>query len=395
MVVVDLPVQTVLKALARRTKLVGGSLLVSAGIYFYVQQQKHRRTAAAAAKAKRRDQAALAVLASSSSPGATSSSAPRARRVGVDRVFLGQLSRLLKICIPGVFSREFSLLVTLAVVLLGRTWLDIWFSAFNGEVVKAIVTRNKKAFIRKAIIEFGLMMWPMSVVNNMLKLTISALAVSFRTRLTRHAHEQSLKGFAFYKVSNLDNRLSNADQLLTQDIDKFSENLSHLYSDIAKPLVDIVLFAVKLGQALGSSAPFYMVSYFLVAGMALRFVSPPFGKYTAQEQKLEGDFRFHHSRVITHSEEIAFYGGNERERGIINNSFEAISKHIKKIYQMRFANGVVDSILVKYCATMTAYVLLSRPVFDPEAATDLMGAAGADATQIIEDYSRKIGRAHV
>jgi ATP-binding cassette subfamily D (ALD) protein 3 len=48
----------------------------------------------------------------------------------------------------------------------------------------------------------------------------------------------------------LDNRLQNADQLLTQDIDKFSENLSHLYSDIAKPLVDIGLFAYKLGEAM-------------------------------------------------------------------------------------------------------------------------------------------------
>src|SRR5690606_2519798 len=111
--------------------------------------------------------------------------------------------------------------------------------------------------------------------------------------------------------------------LLTQDIDKFSDNLSHLYSDIAKPAVDIVLFAIKLGQALGSTAPFMMVSYFLVAGAALRAISPPFGKYTAQEQKLEGDFRFHHARIITHAEEIAFYGGHERERGVINSSFDA------------------------------------------------------------------------
>lgn len=90
----------------------------------------------------------------------------------------------------------------------------------------------------------------MSIVNNSLKLTISALALSFRERLTKFAHNQYLDGITFYKVSNLDNRLQNADQLLTQDIDKFSENLSHLYSDIAKPVVDIFLFAYKLGEAM-------------------------------------------------------------------------------------------------------------------------------------------------
>lgn len=384
MPVVDLPIQTVLKALSRRTKLVGGSLLVVAGVYFYAQQQKQRRALLSAAKAKRQD-----LQASAAAGGAVPKQ--QQRRVGVNAEFLKQLRKLLPICIPSVYSREFGLLLTLAVVLLGRTWLDIWFSAFNGEVVKAIVTRDKKTFIKKAVIEFGLMMWPMSVINSSLKLTIAALAVSFRTRLTRHAHELYLRRLNFYKVSNLDNRLSNADQLLTQDIDKFSDNLSHLYSDIAKPAVDIVLFAIKLGQALGSTAPFMMVSYFLVAGAALRAISPPFGKYTAQEQKLEGDFRFHHARIITHAEEIAFYGGHERERGVINSSFDAITKHIRKVYQMRFANGVVDSILVKYCATMTAYLLLSRPVFDPTYATELMGAVGADATQLIEDYSRNSG----
>lgn len=66
----------------------------------------------------------------------------------------------------------------------------------------------------------------------------------------QHAHNQYLDNITFYKISNLDNRLQNADQLLTQDIDKFAENLSHLYSDIAKPVVDIFLFAYKLGEAM-------------------------------------------------------------------------------------------------------------------------------------------------
>jgi len=219
----------------------------------------------------------------------------------------------------------------------------------------AIVSRDRKTFIARAVVEFGFMMWPMSVVNNSLKLTISALALAFRTRLTRFAHEQYLKDITFYKISNIDNRIQNADQLLTQDIDKFAENLSHLYSDITKPLVDIALFAYKLGEAIGREAPIYMILYFLSSGALLRAISPPFGKFTAIEQKLEGDFRFTHSRIITHSEEIAFYGGGERERAVVNGSFDKIVRHVKKIYRLRFANGIFDSVLVKYCATMTAY----------------------------------------
>lgn len=189
-------------------------------------------------------------------------------------------------------------------------------------------------------------------------------------------------------MTNLDNRVSNPDQLFTQDIEKFSETLSHLYSDTAKPLVDICLFASKLSEALGSGAPTIMVSYFLASAMALRTFSPAFGKYTAQEQKLSGDFRFAHSRVITHAEEIAFYGGNEKEKLLANESFDKIVTQVRRVFFLKFFNGIFDSIFVKYLATILAYYLLARPVFNAKYATSLMGGAAKDPTQLMEEYSR-------
>ncbi|KAI3650106.1 hypothetical protein MP228_005738 [Amoeboaphelidium protococcarum] len=309
-------------------------------------------------------------------------------RVGVNARFFAQMNKLVPILVPSVFSRESALLVSLAAVLIARTWLDIWFSSFNGVVVKSIVSRDRRAFVARAGVEFSLMMWPLSIVNNSLKMLINALSICFRDRLTTYAHEAYLSDITFYKVSNIDNRIQNADQLLTQDIDKFSENLAHLYSDISKPLVDIFLFAIKLGQAIGGESPLIMVSYFLASGVFLRVISPPFGKYTAQEQKLEGDFRFTHSRIITHAEEIAFYRGSEREKTFVNQSFRRILEHLYKVNVLRFANGILDSVAVKYCATILAYWLLSRPVFDPRYATEQMGNAGDDPTKIMEDYSR-------
>ena len=235
------------------------------------------------------------------------------KRVGVDAQFMAQLRKILPVCVPGVASKEMALLVSLAGILIARTWLDIWFSSFNGVVVRSIVSKDWQLFTKNALILFGMMMWPMSVVNNSLKLNINMLALAFRSRLTHYAHDQYLKAITFYKVANLDNRVQNADQLLTQDIDKFSETLTHLYSDIAKPIVDIGLFAYKLGQSIGAEAPLMMLAYFMTSGLFLRAISPPFGKYTAIEQNLEGELRYNHSRIIAHSEEIAFYRGAEGE----------------------------------------------------------------------------------
>lgn len=42
------------------------------------------------------------------------------------------------------------------------------------------------------------------------------------------------RGFTYYKMNNLDNRIANADQLLTQDVDKFCDSVAELYSNLSK-----------------------------------------------------------------------------------------------------------------------------------------------------------------
>ena len=61
----------------------------------------------------------------------------------------------------------------------------------------------------------------------------------------------NFRGFTYYKMSNLDNRISNADQLLTQDVEKFCDSVVELYSNISKPILDILIYVQKLTQAIG------------------------------------------------------------------------------------------------------------------------------------------------
>lgn len=49
-------------------------------------------------------------------------------------------------------------------------------------------------------------------------------------------------GFTFYKMSNLDNRIANADQLLTTDVEKFCEGIVELYSNLSKVCQFFYLF---------------------------------------------------------------------------------------------------------------------------------------------------------
>ena len=206
-------------------------------------------------------------------------------------------------------------------------------------------------------------MFPMSFVNNSLKYMIARLKVLMRRRLSLYFHDKYLSSNTFYKVSNLDSRIRNIDQLLTVDIDKFCSSLADLYSNITKPAFDIVLFSRRLSRSLGPSGPLCMILYFGCASVFLRAAQPPFGALAADEQRLEGEYRLHHSRLIAHSEEIAFFGGGGREKQYINQAFDNVVAHMRKLFAARWRNGFLDAILVKYVATIVGYTVVSIPVF--------------------------------
>lgn len=46
------------------------------------------------------------------------------------------------------------------------------------------------------------------------------------------------RGFTYYQIGNLDNRISNPDQLITQDVEKFCNSVVDLYSNLSKVMLE-------------------------------------------------------------------------------------------------------------------------------------------------------------
>jgi ATP-binding cassette subfamily D (ALD) protein 3 len=111
-----------------------------------------------------------------------------------------------------------------------------------------------------------------------------------------------------------------SDQRITQDVEKFSTAVSELYSSTFKPIVDIVLFTRRLVNSIGYGGPILMYFYYVLSGFVMRKLLPNFAKMTVKSQKLEGDFRFNHSRLLMHAEEIAFYRGWGIEKNLVRSS---------------------------------------------------------------------------
>jgi len=191
----------------------------------------------------------------------------------------------------------------------------------------------------------------------------------------------------YYKICNLDSRIQNPDQRLTQDAEKWASSLSGLYLNISKPILDIILFSKKLAEVVGWEGPGMIFGWYLMTGMLIKVVSPAFGRLTAMEQRYEGEYRAKHTDLLNHSEEIAFYNGHDWEKVKINNKFGELINHIKYVLYKRFLMGIFDSMLVKYGAVMIGYTVVGLPVFGP-GREEYLRRIGNDQSQITRDYVR-------
>ena len=117
----------------------------------------------------------------------------------------------------------------------------------------------------------------------------------------------------------------------------------------------------------------------------------------------QGEFRFAHSRLITNAEEIAFYGGHEIERNILNQRYNNLARHADKsvagrwsrvpipprpwrgaltwalpslvrgkcsplrIYKTRIWFNMFEDMLLKYAWSTIGLFAQAVPVFWPEA----------------------------
>ncbi|XP_075038445.1 ATP-binding cassette sub-family D member 3 isoform X2 [Mixophyes fleayi] len=299
----------------------------------------------------------------------------------VDRVFFARIGRILKILVPKTMSKESGYLLLIAVMLVVRTYCDVWMIQNGTFIESAIIGRSRKDF-KRYLLNFIAAMPAISLVNNFLKFGLNELKLCFRERLTKYLYDEYLKSFTYYKMGNLDNRIANADQLLTQDVERFCNSVVDLYSNLSKPFLDIVLYIFKLTSAIGAQGPASMMAYLLVSGLFLTRIRRPIGKMTITEQRYEGEYRYVNSRLITNSEEIAFYNGNRREKLTIHSAFNKLVEHLHNFILFRFSMGFVDSIIAKYLATVVGYLVVSRPFLTPNHPRHL----SSSHAELLEDY---------
>ncbi|KAI9788246.1 MAG: hypothetical protein M1816_007012 [Peltula sp. TS41687] len=320
--------------------------------------------------------------------------ASKKQRVELNREFFKNLFRLLKIVIPGWRSRELRLLIGHSVFLVVRTLLSLYVAELDGRLVGSLVqgrgrefllglvwwmvvavSQDLSAVVLYLITDLFLFQIPATFTNSMLSYHQCKLALQYRTRLTNYIHDRYLSRMTFYALSALDDRIKNADQLITVDVARFSNSLAELYSNLAKPTLDMIIYNYSLSRSVGGEGLFFMSLLVQLSANLMRALTPPFGKYVADEARLEGEFRFQHSRLIDYSEEVAMYSGHEAEKDTLDKGYFTLIKHVNYILRRRFYHGLMEDFVIKYFWGALGLILCSVPVFFrlPNAPSESMG----------------------
>ena len=234
----------------------------------------------------------------------------------VNKVFLKQLIKLLRLSIPSIFSKEAGLLFVHTCSLVARTFLSIYIAHLDGRLVKSIVDRRPTEFLRNCL-TWIMIALPATFLNSLIRYLECKLSLAIRTRLVNYAYSLYFSNQTYYRVSNMDGRLANPDHSLTEDLQAFSSAVTHIYSHLSKPFLDIALMSsafARVARKRGDTSNYPMIialSITFFTGCLLKVCSPRFGKIVAEESRRNAHLRYIHSRLIANSEEIAFYGGHQ------------------------------------------------------------------------------------
>nr|QER78496.1 ATP-binding cassette transporter [Diaphorina citri] len=284
-----------------------------------------------------------------------------------NKEFILQVIKLIRLMIPSVYSYEVGLLICHTLALITRTFMSIYVATMEGRMVRYIVQKDVNNFA------FMLVKWlvvaiPATILNSTIRYLENKLALAFRTRLVDHAYSLYFKDQTYYRVSNMDGRIENADHRLTDDITAFTSSVAHLYSHITKPLFDCGLIGIALmrsSRQMGAAivpGPLLAVVVISLTGQILRILSPKFGSLVAIEADKKAYLRHIHNRIITNAEEIAFYGGHKVERSHLHKAYRSLTSHKNRIFIQRLWYVVLEQFLMKYVWSGTGMVMVSLPI---------------------------------
>lgn len=283
------------------------------------------------------------------------------------------------ILIPKFFNKNSYLILSHVGFLIARTWLTLLVTKLDGQITKDLMSFNLKYFLRDLIYWF-LFAVPASYINAGIKYLTKRISLNFRTNLIRYCHDLYMDSqLVYYKLQFNNNSIDEYklnhetfNQYITEDIKRFCESLTNLFTDVGKPTVDLVFFAIYLRDNIGNLGILGILLNYFVTGLILKNYSPNFSKLWKIRSFLESIYYNYNLNLINNCEEISFYKGIGFERLKVEEIFNKLISQLRFETNLRFKYQLLEDYILKSIWPAFGYFFASLPIlFDNTSGSSL------------------------
>lgn len=193
----------------------------------------------------------------------------------------------------------------------------------------------------------------------------STTGVHWRKIITKNLHGLYFADKNFYCVNvlkELGGELDNADQRMTQDVDRFCMTLADALPAALIAPFTTAYYNYQAYVATGWIGPVSTVVFFVVFTVLNKFLLAPVVPRVYQQEKQEGRFRHAHARVKDHTESIAFLDGDPVEEAHLNTVLDDVVKAQQSVVNRQFPLSFGIH-LFDYTGAILSLLVIAVPIF--------------------------------
>eukprot|EP01047_Picozoa_sp_COSAG01_P052125 COSAG01_NODE_5451_length_4256_cov_17.632908_4_plen_454_part_00 len=266
---------------------------------------------------------------------------------------------LLRSLFRGSALRQLSPLAALAVA---STALKHFNAVTQGQIFGAVFLGDSRVFVR-LLARNLLLAAGTATIDSTKTFAEGTYALRWRTALTTQIHDAFFSGTVYYRLAQLDRRISNPGDRIAGDVPLFTQELSTVVVEGVLASTDAAFFLWQMRKTGGFLSIWAVLGYVTVAGGMVFGLAPNLSRLHGKTRELEGTFRGLHARLSAWAESIAFASGEDAEARNLGTAFNKLKSQTEAVLWRTAWYRVIFDFFVKYVATTFAVGLIIGPFF--------------------------------
>eukprot|EP01080_Neovahlkampfia_damariscottae_P005219 gene5219-8831_t len=280
-------------------------------------------------------------------------------------LFVTQL-KLFQLSVENIVSWRFGLFIILCLLSVLEIFVGREVGAISSKFIGAFVDAFTKKFETASpflnVLWFSLLLIIFIAIVKTLKEFVEETAVNlWRHKLTKIIQKKYFKNKNFYFLIQ-QKIIDNPDQRITKDIEKWTSLLGNIIIKIITSPFTIIWYSITTYQSMGYLGPLSCYIYFAIGSIVNHLLINKIIPLWYKQEIYEGNFRYSHTMIRSHSESVAFYSSEEYER---DSNEQYLNKVITNKWEIAKANGLLkfNMNLYAYLGSILNYLIIGFSAF--------------------------------